>query len=72
VIGVTGGQTLAGALRDGFQAARLVMAGLCGLAALLSAVFVSDERRRAPRMAPRAPDHGCALPDTEPSAPDRV
>lgn len=66
VIGATGGQTLAGALGDGFQPAMLVMAGLCGLAALISALFVSDVRRTAPRIAPRAPDHGCALPVTAP------
>ena len=68
LIGVTGGQTLAGALTNGFQPAMLVMAGLCGVAALISGLFVSDERRPAPRMAPRPPDHGCALPVTEPSA----
>jgi EmrB/QacA subfamily drug resistance transporter len=68
LIGVTGGQTLAGALRGGYQPAMFVMAGLCGVAALISAVFVSDERRTAPRMAPRAPDHGCALPIGAPSA----
>jgi EmrB/QacA subfamily drug resistance transporter len=67
LIGVTGGRTLAHALHDGFQPAMLVMAGLCGLAAVISAVFVSDERRRAPHMAPRAPDHGCAPQITEPS-----
>jgi len=68
LIGVTASHTLADALRDGFQPAMLVMAGLCALAAAISAVFVSDARRRAPRMAPRAPDHGCALPVTKPSA----
>jgi len=69
LIGVAAGQTLAGALRDGFQPAMLVMAGLCGIAAVISAVFVSDARRQgAPRMVPRAPDHGCALPVAKPSA----
>jgi hypothetical protein len=47
---------------NGFQPAMLVMAGLSGLAALISAVFVSDERRAAPHMVPRAPEHGGALP----------
>jgi EmrB/QacA subfamily drug resistance transporter len=66
LIGATGGRTLAGALSGGFEPAMLVMAGLCVVAALISAVFVSDARRHvAPRMAPRAPDHGCALPVTE-------
>jgi hypothetical protein len=42
------------------------MAGLCLVAALVTAVFVSDARRHAPpRMAPRAPDHGSALPVNE-------
>jgi MFS family permease len=68
LIGVTGGQSLADALRDGFQPAMLVMAGFCGLAALISAVFVSDERHTAPRMAPRAPGHASALPVRERSA----
>ncbi len=60
LIGATGGETLAGALRGGFQTAMLVMAGLCGLAALISAVFVTDERRSAAGVAARAPDHGRA------------
>jgi len=68
LIGVTAGRTLARALTNGFQPAMLVMAGLCGLAAVISALFVSNERRPAPRMAPRPPDHGCALPVSEPSA----
>ncbi len=68
LIGATGGKTLARALGAGFQPAMLVMVGLCVLAAVISAVFVSDEPRSAPRMAPRAPDHGCALPDVNASA----
>jgi EmrB/QacA subfamily drug resistance transporter len=68
LIGATAGRTLARALTNGFQPAMLVMAGLCGLAAVISVLFVSNERRPAPRMAPRPPDHGCALPISEPSA----
>jgi EmrB/QacA subfamily drug resistance transporter len=69
LLGATGGRTLARALTDGFQPAMLVMAGLCLVAALVSAVFVSDAQpQAAPRMAPRAPDHGCALPVTDPTA----
>ena len=50
LIGAVGGGTLAGALGSGFEPAMLVMAGLCGIAALISAVFVSDARSRtAPR-----------------------
>jgi len=66
LIGATGDQTLAGALGNGFRPAMLVMAGLCAVAALIIVAFVSDAARVAPRMAPRAPDHGCALPITEP------
>jgi EmrB/QacA subfamily drug resistance transporter len=58
LIGATGGQTLAAALSGGFQPAMLVMAGLCGLAAVISAVFVSNERRSAPSKVRRASDHG--------------
>ncbi len=65
LIGATGGETLAHALGGGFQPAMLVMAGLCGLAAVISAVFVSDERRPAPATAARAPDHGSTLPVTK-------
>lgn len=67
LIGATGGQSLPHALANGFQPAMLVMAGLCVVAALITAVFVSDERRSAPGMAPHAPHHGCALPVTEPT-----
>jgi EmrB/QacA subfamily drug resistance transporter len=45
LIGATGGKTLADALGNGFQLAMLVMASLCGLAAVVSAVFVSNRRR---------------------------
>jgi MFS family permease len=65
LIGATGGDTLAHALGGGFQPAMLIMAGLCGVAAVISAVFVSDERRRAPSSAARAPDHGSTLPVTK-------
>jgi sugar phosphate permease len=68
LIGATGGATLAGALRGGFQAAMLVMAGLCGLAALISAVFVSDQRPAARGAVQPSPDHGSALPVTKAAA----
>jgi EmrB/QacA subfamily drug resistance transporter len=62
LIGVSGGRGLARALTGGFEPAMLVLAGLCAVAALISAGFVSDEKGPAPHIAPRAPDHGCALP----------
>jgi EmrB/QacA subfamily drug resistance transporter len=68
LIGATGGATLAGALRGGFQTAMLVMAGLCGLAALISAVFVSDQRPAARGAVQPSPDHGSALPVTKAAA----
>jgi hypothetical protein len=42
------------------------MAGLCVVAALISAVFVSDAQRdAAPSMAPPAPDPGSSTPVSE-------
>jgi Na+/melibiose symporter-like transporter len=62
LIGATAGRSLAHAIGTGFQPAMVVFAGLCAVGALVSAVFVSDERAVAPRLAPAAPDRGCALP----------
>jgi MFS family permease len=62
VIGATGGSTLAHALSDGFQPAMLVMSGLCIAAATVTGVFVSDERRGGPRLAPHPRNHACAAP----------
>jgi EmrB/QacA subfamily drug resistance transporter len=61
-----GGGSLANALVDGFRPAMLVLAGLCALSALVTAVFVSDRRAtvEAPVIVPPAPHHGCALPVT--------
>lgn len=58
-----GGGSLEGALADGFRPAMLTLAGVCGVAAVVTAVFVSDRRATSPvpRLAPPAP-HGCALP----------
>jgi MFS family permease len=56
-----GGGSIAGALVHGYRPAMLAMAALCAAAALVTAVYVSDRRgARAPRLAPHAPDHGCA------------
>ncbi|WP_433306699.1 hypothetical protein ACQP2F_21495 [Actinoplanes sp. CA-030573] len=61
-----GGGDLAAALVDGFRPAMLVLAGLCGLAALVTADFVSDRKPAAevPKLAPPAPHRGCAVPAT--------
>jgi hypothetical protein len=64
LIGATGGRTLTLALAGGFQPAMLVMTGLCVVAAVVSAVYVSNERRPTPRIA-RGPDHGSAMATTD-------
>lgn len=58
-----GSQDLAGALVGGFRPAMLTLAGVCGAAALVTAIFVTNRRApvEAPVLAPPAP-HGCALP----------
>jgi EmrB/QacA subfamily drug resistance transporter len=67
LIGAGAGRALADALAGGYQPAMLVLAGGCAGAALIAAVFVTDERAGAPRIAPPAPHHGCALPTQDPS-----
>jgi EmrB/QacA subfamily drug resistance transporter len=63
LIGVRAGMDLTAALAGGYEGAMLALAAVCGLAALVTALFVTDERRTgAPRFAPPAPGHGCALP----------
>ena len=63
LVGVQAGRGLADALADGYRPAMLVLAGLCVVAALISAVAVRDSRGVVPAFAPPAPFHGCALPD---------
>jgi len=60
-----GGGDLAVALVGGFQPAMLVLAAVCAVAAVVTAVFVTDRRAKvaAPMLAPPVP-HGCALPVT--------
>jgi EmrB/QacA subfamily drug resistance transporter len=62
LIGATGGSSLARALTDGYQPAMLALAAVCAGAAVVTALFVSDDRATAaiPRLAPPAPQHGCA------------
>lgn len=65
-----GRDDLATALTGGFRPAMLTLAVICAVAAVVTAVLVTDRRsaRPAPMLAPPAP-HGCALPVTpEPAA----
>jgi hypothetical protein len=66
LIGAGGGASLAHALGDGFQPAMLVMAGLCFVAALVTAVFVSDGPVTVRHLSPHPRAHGCALPTSDP------
>jgi EmrB/QacA subfamily drug resistance transporter len=68
LIGATGGQSLAHALAEGYQPAMIVLAAVCVLAAGVTALFVSNERGPAARIAPPPPHHGCALPVSGPSS----
>jgi EmrB/QacA subfamily drug resistance transporter len=67
LIGATGGSSLGQALADGYRPAMLAAAALSVAAAIVTAIFVSDDRAPAPRLAPPAPHHACAppIPDRE-------
>jgi hypothetical protein len=67
LVGAIGGRSLAHALVGGYQPAMLTMAAICMAAAFVSALFVSDTRVGGPKMAPHAPNHGCALPVRDPA-----
>jgi EmrB/QacA subfamily drug resistance transporter len=67
LIGATGGSSLTSALAHGYQPAMIVMGALCVAAALVTAVFVSDRRVAAPRLAPSPRLNGCALPVPDPA-----
>jgi EmrB/QacA subfamily drug resistance transporter len=62
LLGATGGSTLTHALAHGYRPAMLVMGGLCIAGAIVTGVFVSDEGRAGPRLAPHPRSHGCAAP----------
>jgi EmrB/QacA subfamily drug resistance transporter len=66
LIGAGAGTSLAEALTNGYEPAMIVIGGLCVAAALVTWLFVSDERAAAPPLA--APDRGCALPVREAEA----
>ena len=66
LIGVGAGSTLAESLTDGYRPAMIAIGIICAAAAVLTAVFVSDERMDCPYFAPPAPQRGCALPVMDP------
>ena len=61
-----GGGDLGAALVEGFRPAMLVLAVVCALSAVVTAVFVSDRKGAvdAPRLAPLPACHACAVPAT--------
>jgi hypothetical protein len=67
LIGASGATTLTAALADGYRPAMMVFGAICLVAAVVTVVFVSEERCFAPKVAPPAPFHGCALPAAEPA-----
>jgi EmrB/QacA subfamily drug resistance transporter len=60
LIGVGAGSTLAESLTQGYQPAMIAIGGLCLVAAIVTLIFVSDERATTPMIVP--PDRGCTLP----------
>lgn len=62
LIGVGATGTLAHSLASGYRPAMLSIGGLCVGAAIVSWLFVSDERATAPAPAIVPADRGCALP----------
>ena len=62
LIGATGGRGYAHALATGYLPAMIVMGALCVVAALVTALFVSDTRAGADRCVARSPEAGCAIP----------
>jgi EmrB/QacA subfamily drug resistance transporter len=66
LIGATGGRSLAHALAGGYEPAMIVVGAVSVAAAVITGLLVADDRAAAPRLAPPAPYHGCALPVTRP------
>jgi Na+/melibiose symporter-like transporter len=65
LIGATGNTSLGAALLHGYQPGMIVMGAICVVAALVSGLFVSDDRTAAPSVVPAPLVHGCALPVPE-------
>ncbi|SHN26583.1 DHA2 family efflux MFS transporter permease subunit [Cryptosporangium aurantiacum] len=74
LVGVGGGAGLGAALVDGYRPAMVALAAVCGVAALVTSVFVTDRRPAvpAPRVVPAAPHHGCAPPLSTSSAKELI
>ncbi len=70
LIGATGVRSLDQALRHGYQPAMIVIGGICLAGALITGLFVTDDRAAATAPAPVASPrvHSCALPVPEPAA----
>jgi EmrB/QacA subfamily drug resistance transporter len=62
LIGATGGTQLADALHAGYEPAMLAVGGVCVLAALVTALFVSDAGAPAVGLLPHPRTQSCALP----------
>ena len=71
LIGATGGTSLGHALASGDQPAMIAAAGLTAGAAVIAALFVTNDRMVGPRVAAPAPYHACPLPDSAPSSHQR-
>ena len=70
LIGASAGGTLGHALVHGYQPAMITLGALCVGAALVAALFVSDDRRAAgPQLAPAPRDHGCEIPVPDAATP---
>src|SRR3954452_360116 len=67
LIGVGAGSTLAESLAQGYHPAMIAIGGLCLVAAIVTLIFVSDERAATPMIVP--PDRGCTLPTRGPAEP---
>jgi MFS family permease len=68
LVGVSGGGGLGGALASGYEPAMVVLAGLCILAALVTARFVAAAHLAGPRLAPHPRTQSCALPAPDANA----
>ena len=66
LIGVTAGSSLTAALTHGYRQAMIAMGGLCVAGAIVTWLFVADERPARSPVA--APDRGGALPIADDSA----
>jgi EmrB/QacA subfamily drug resistance transporter len=66
LIGATGGVSLGEALADGYPTAMIALGAMSVAAAAVTALFVSNAGKAAPRIVAPAPHHACVLPDAGP------